>query len=56
MANGEDWLWRPVARQMCRAESILDGSLSLAVIADLNECIDVNDENAYRLRKAMERG
>lgn len=54
MASGEDWLFRPVGRGCYRMESLLDGSLSLADVADVNEYLDVLDENDWRLRKATE--
>lgn len=50
MVEGEDWLFRPVLRQMCRAESLFDGTLDLEQIALLNEAIDVEAENQYRQR------
>lgn len=39
---------RPVLRGLCRYESIIDGSLSLVDIADLNDAIDAMDENNHR--------
>jgi hypothetical protein len=48
MASGEDWLFRPVVRGCCSLESLLDGTLSLADIADINDALDVQDENAKR--------
>lgn len=43
---------RPVLRGLCRYESILDGTLSLMDIMDLNEALDVYDENSYRASEA----
>lgn len=40
---------RPVARGMCRYESLKDGSLDLVDFAEMNEALDVVDENARRL-------
>lgn len=40
---------RPVLRQMCRYESLLDGSISLFDIARMNEAIDVDEENRARV-------
>lgn len=51
MASGEDWLFRPILRGLCRYESLADGTLTLCDIADLNEAIDVQDENSVRLRR-----
>lgn len=48
MAQGEDWLFRPVMRGMLRAESLLDRSVDLEFIALLNEAIDVEQENTHR--------
>lgn len=53
MSNGEDWLLRPVGRQMCRYESLLDGSLTLDDIATMNEYLDVVDENQWRVHEAL---
>ncbi len=50
MSNGEDWLYRPVLAGCCRAESLMDGTLDLADVADLNEALDVRDENERRAR------
>lgn len=55
MAGGEDWLFRPVLAGCCRMESLLDGSLSLVDIADLNEAMDVKDENERRYQRMMAR-
>lgn len=54
MVDGEDWLFRPVLRGMCRAESLFDGSLDLEQIALLNEAIDIEAENQYRQRHRKE--
>ena len=54
MADGEDWLMRPVGEGMCRYESLLDGTLGLEDIARMNDFIDVRDENQRRFRKANE--
>lgn len=49
MEGQEDWLLRPVLRGLCRYESLRDGTLSLEDVALLNEAIEVEAENAYRL-------
>ncbi len=46
LPNGEDWLLRPVAKGMCRFESLKDGSVDLADVALMNELLDVMAENA----------
>ncbi|ODT97397.1 MAG: hypothetical protein ABS82_00120 [Rhodanobacter sp. SCN 67-45] len=45
LPGGEDWLLRPVVRQMCRYESLKDGTLDLCDIALMNEALDVIDDN-----------
>jgi hypothetical protein len=50
--DGEDWLYRPVLRGLMKAESLLDPGIDLTFIADLNDAIDVQDENDYRLAEA----
>lgn len=49
MADGEDWIMRPVMRNMCRYESLKNGELDLFDIAQMNEAIDVEEENRYRI-------
>jgi hypothetical protein len=56
MIGEEDWVMRPVLRNLIRAESLLDGSVDLNYIALLNEALDVEAENRYRLEKAMRNG
>jgi hypothetical protein len=51
MLNNEDWLMRPVLRQLCKYESLLDGTLGLLDIARLNEALDVEQENQRRSQK-----
>jgi len=51
MDQEEDWLFRPVMRRMCLYESLKSGAVSLADIALMNEAIDVELENEYRLHK-----
>lgn len=50
MVEQEDWLLRPVLRGLCKYESLVDGTLSLADLALLNEALDVEAENQYRLQ------
>ncbi len=33
---------------------MLDGTLSLADVADMNDALDVSEENQARMRKALE--
>jgi hypothetical protein len=46
---------RPVLRGLLRAESLIDGSVDLAYVADLNDAIDVQDENQRRINAARTR-
>ena len=46
---------RPVLRQLCRYESLIDGTLDLADVATMNEVLDAWDENDRRLREHYER-
>ena len=55
MPDNEDWLFRPVIRGLCKAESLYDGTLRIERIAKLNDALDVNDENEARARKAAEK-
>lgn len=52
MANGEDWLFRPVLEGMCKYESLKDGTLDLLDIARMNDALDVRYENQLRLEQA----
>jgi len=54
MAEGEDWLLRPVLDGMCKYESLIDGTLDLADVAKMNEALDVRQENERRYHKANE--
>lgn len=53
LPSGEDWLLRPVLRGLCRYESLIDGTLSLADVALLNDLLDVQEENERRYQEAM---
>lgn len=55
MIEDEDWLLRPVLRGLCRYESLIDGTLGLEDIALLNEALDVEAENRFRIEKAVNR-
>jgi len=52
MPDSEDWLWRPVAAGMCKYESVIDGTLSLADIATMNDILTVKQENEVRYMEA----
>lgn len=51
MPDGIYFLLRPVEHGWIRYESLLDGSVSLEDIADMNDAIDVIAENTQRLSK-----
>jgi len=55
MADGEDWLLRPVLAGCCRYESLVDCTLALEDVAILNEALDVQAENERRYMDAKER-
>ncbi|MBK3400048.1 DUF6889 family protein [Methylobacterium ajmalii] len=54
LPDGLSWLLTPVRRGMCRYESLLDGTLSLADIALMNDLIQAEGENESRAYKAAE--
>lgn len=54
MPDDEDWLWRPFANGMCKYESMIDGSLSLADVAKMNDILTVKQENEVRYMEANE--
>ena len=45
----------PVMAGLCNYESLIDGTLSLADVADLNELLDVEAENERRYQAAQKR-
>lgn len=53
MANGEDWLLRPILRGLCKYESLTDGTLTMADFAIMNQALDVQDENERRYHEAQ---
>lgn len=54
MAEGEDWVLKPVLEGMCKYESLKDGTLDLEDISRMNDALDVKAENENRYRKAQE--
>jgi hypothetical protein len=54
MMDGEEWLLRPVLAGCCRYESLLDGTLSLADVQLMNDALDVQGENEWRYRDALD--
>lgn len=46
--TGDEWLWRPVEHGFFRGESLFDGTIGLAEIAEANDAIDLMLENQSR--------
>ena len=46
---------RPVIEGMCRYTDVIDGTLDILDIYDMNDALDVKAENAYRARAAMKK-
>lgn len=53
MPEGLDWLLRPALKGMCRYESLKDGTLDLADVANMNDALDVAAENERRYLDAV---
>lgn len=49
-----DWLYRPMLRGLCRYESLVDGTLHIEDVAEMNAALDATDENQRRAAKAAE--
>lgn len=47
---------RPVLRGLCRYTELIDGTLSLYDVAEMNDAIDVLDENTWRAQEAAKNG
>lgn len=43
---------RPVIRNLCRYESLKDGTIDLEDLALMNDALAVNDENERRMQQA----
>lgn len=54
MANGEDWIMRPILEGCCKYEGLKDCSLDLEDFLRMNAALDVKYENQERYRKANE--
>lgn len=55
MQSGRDWLLRPVLRGLCKYEALHDCSIDLYDIAEMNDAIDVEIENKFRLNEFAQR-
>lgn len=49
------WLMRPVLQGLCSYESLKDCSLDLSDIKKMNDALDVQTENNYRMMKHAQR-
>ena len=46
---------RPVVAGMVAYDRLLDGTIGLAHLAEMNDALDVRDENEFRRREADKR-
>lgn len=53
MGDMKDWILRPVLQGLVRYESIISCQITLADLALLNDAMDVEAENRYRVQEAM---
>lgn len=54
LPGGEEYLLRPVKAQMCRYESMFDGTLGLADFALMNDFLLMEDDNQAAARRALD--
>jgi hypothetical protein len=52
MPDEKDWLYRPVG-ELCKYESLIDGTLDISDVAEMNDILDVRAENQARAEAAM---
>jgi hypothetical protein len=48
MTSGRDWLMRPVLEHLVSYDKLLDGSISINDIAEMNEAMDVQAHNSRK--------
>jgi hypothetical protein len=53
LPSGEDWLLRPVLEGLCQYESLKNGAIDLADVADMNDALNVRAENERRAHEAQ---
>lgn len=53
MYSGRDFLFRPVLAGALKAESLVDGTVDLEFILEINDALDVQDENEQRMHDAV---
>ena len=51
MYDNLEWVYRPVIAKMVSFESLKNGTVDLADIAEMNEALDVDAENQFRFLK-----
>ncbi len=49
MEGDEDWLLRPALRGLCTYIELKDGTLDLFDVALMNDAIDVEEDNKFRI-------
>jgi len=54
LPHGEDWFWTPWMRDKCHYVDLVNGVLTLADVARMNELLAVMDENDLRARRAAQ--
>lgn len=52
--EGDDWVMRPVLAGLCTYTELTD-RLNLVDVARMNDALDVQAENRYRIEKAVEK-
>jgi hypothetical protein len=55
LPDGMNMLARPVMNGLCRYESLVDGTLDLNDVLEMNEWLDVKEENDARLEEVQKR-
>lgn len=56
MADGTDWLMRPVLAGLIPYTALLDGSVDLVDIARMNDALDIETTNRRRAEAALNKG
>lgn len=47
---------KPLLAGLCKMESLKNGELDILDVADMNDALDVQSENDYRVREALRNG
>lgn len=56
MADGEDWLMRPVLRGLVPYRTMIEPGLTLEDFARMIDAMEVEAENQYRIQQALKKG